>query len=574
MQMKQFTKICEALRANDPTLTRIDANEYPDGYGQELGRALVDNTVVSELILNVSHAAQSEDVFEDESSGLYSLFEFIMSSSSLRTVSLFNFDGDDRDFVLTMGALVMKAIAIGTDFEVVNCFVSVPASDFAWFLNTTRTVTILDMFLDDIVEDDDDDDDDDDENDVFQVLANAFHDNRTLQSFSFYSTFQTNLPRMVLQSLLTHATLQKLVITNQAATQHLAQVTVIADFVRALSSATTANSSSVLQHLSLNSFQWDATRLEHLISALQQHHVNVNTNTFLTILAFSDGSFDAEAADALIALARNITSTSIRELQLHRCDNEDDNDMFDDYYTMGSMAAELLIASPLQSFKLGGASVLDLRALCDAMGSLVPNQITLPRLHLESLGMGQVCVLADALERFPHLRELTVTVSNDVSSSTVTDDATAIDDDDDDDDAFTAIVQRMARSIRSNGSLFQVSIVFEDGRPFFTEQNNCLIRAYCQRNQDTLALLTAKSRSDNDSETEVETVLDAAMVEDNDEMMADQDLVVSLFPALFCSTRPARHTLTVRTALSGLLGTCTTTSDETVQGRPDQHREN
>jgi hypothetical protein len=97
----QFQKLCEAIRSNDPKVTRIctDRVDLPYAYGRRLCAAFCNsNSVVTELNLNLAHFLSKTEEKALTTKAATPLLDWIKSTSSLRTVRLSCSSGHNASF--------------------------------------------------------------------------------------------------------------------------------------------------------------------------------------------------------------------------------------------------------------------------------------------------------------------------------------------------------------------------------------------------------------------------------------------------------------------------------------------
>jgi hypothetical protein len=444
---EDLQKILTPLRCSDPAISTVNASSYRAGYSHDLGPAIVNNTVVKELSLNLSNLCSERN---GDMSGIEDLLSLVSESSTLRVVKFFGWDGEQREVVIDLGGEFLKRIADNVSIQQVRSFVTLRACDFARFLRCTRSVTYLDVFLEEVVKDD---------ADRF-IVAQAFIENQTLETLSCYATPSSEIMRLVLTRLPSHPALLELSL-NSFGEPSMADIQMIATFLR---------SQTKIQILCFHIYTFDQERLEHLVAALSY-------NQSLQKLSFSSCDFEVDATNHFIAfIQKGISATNIRELEINKGCSFDAR-------TIGSIAATFLPGSPLQHLGILGA-IDDMELLFHKMESEAA-EIKLPCLRLRHVDIADVFRLFLCLPKLWFLRELAIVVGLEANPQ--------------------GIVIPLVSMIRLNGSLRQVSLEDTDGKPLFNKRLNRMARASCQRNE-FIPVLVANPRVDHCSDDSVEKV--------------------------------------------------------------------
>jgi hypothetical protein len=88
----EFQELCEALKRNDSSVTRVHctatSQELPAGYGYRLSAALAGNTIVTEIDLNLVHFLSPAEYKAQTAKAATPLLQWIEQSASLTTVKL------------------------------------------------------------------------------------------------------------------------------------------------------------------------------------------------------------------------------------------------------------------------------------------------------------------------------------------------------------------------------------------------------------------------------------------------------------------------------------------------------
>jgi hypothetical protein len=93
-------RLFERLQRNDPTVTKVKTRprRAPYGYGQRLGAALLNNTVVMEVQLHVVCLLSAKEMYAGRTDGASYLLQYLKHSPSLRSVILADWKGKGSVF--------------------------------------------------------------------------------------------------------------------------------------------------------------------------------------------------------------------------------------------------------------------------------------------------------------------------------------------------------------------------------------------------------------------------------------------------------------------------------------------
>jgi hypothetical protein len=85
----KFEALCHALRRNDPSIPTLDSDRLPNGYAQQLGRALKGNTFVSSMDLCIEQSFDdNSNTKEQIDASVNPLVQYIEESESLKRVNI------------------------------------------------------------------------------------------------------------------------------------------------------------------------------------------------------------------------------------------------------------------------------------------------------------------------------------------------------------------------------------------------------------------------------------------------------------------------------------------------------
>jgi hypothetical protein len=190
---KEYKRLCKSLRKNDPNVTEVNPWQYPKDYSGELGMALVGNTNVASINLDLYRLCRD---------GIQScLLRQIRTLGSLRKVGFAGrlFDststGEDPDSV-TMKCF--KVVNANPNINELALDIRVPVDAFGWLIRTTLNLHTLDIRLEkyDCSERD--------------VVCTAFGANQSLERLVIQHGSDSNTVESVLLHLKQHKKLRDL----------------------------------------------------------------------------------------------------------------------------------------------------------------------------------------------------------------------------------------------------------------------------------------------------------------------------------------------------------------------------
>jgi hypothetical protein len=127
---QDFQCLLEALRNNDPSVTKVNVTwEWSGmvvGYGGALGRSLTENTMVSSIMLEVSHLLAPSETTIDS---VAPLILFLRNSTSLSTVALHTyFRVHDTSLSEGLEQAILNALTANTSLQSLFLFPALPVS--------------------------------------------------------------------------------------------------------------------------------------------------------------------------------------------------------------------------------------------------------------------------------------------------------------------------------------------------------------------------------------------------------------------------------------------------------------
>jgi hypothetical protein len=213
-----FLRLLAKLETNAPSQTRIELGRVSwdlVGYGGELGAALLHNTVVTYLELNVMYLAGKYDetnhsmtvnTLRSHTIDLIPLFDYLRTTSSLEQLTFLG-RGSRQDHPVSRQVLedILDAVAQNPHRLALCCHTWMPLVALAKFLTVTSSVHRLDLgvdfdgYLDDSVR---------------QLLPEAFGSNKSLEELRIVGIEASNkdIVGAILERLAGHSKLRSLLL--------------------------------------------------------------------------------------------------------------------------------------------------------------------------------------------------------------------------------------------------------------------------------------------------------------------------------------------------------------------------
>jgi hypothetical protein len=451
--MNDFEHMCFLLKYNNPLLdtVQLDAESYPIGYGRALGKAILDNTIVAAIGLNVRKlirfGEEAEHATTETSSSASPLLRYLTNSQTLRKVTLN--DGERHYLIDRLSGLLVRAVARNPNVFEFYCNVWLPPTSLAHLMQTTVSITRLELAVRDFYVDDSD-------VDTCQMVTAAFEANRTLEVIVLdWIKNSTELVNAVLAGLVNHPFLQAIGISSRTGNMPL---------LRTLPSLL-QSAHSKIGHVTLARHLFDGTTWTELCESLR----SPSRTRVLETLSLEGCAFDQSATQCFIASLQpdHGHHPTVRELRFKL---DQDSSTFAQI-PFGRFMTELAVASPpgIECLTVinGPRCPMDLMVLYERLEQRkMVVDMKLNCLHLR----GHFCQdgLARCLPNQTNLRELII-------------------------DSFLPCENKLKflDGLQRNGSLYCISLT--ESPPLFLSQRELnLARAYCHRNRNAPALLASR----------------------------------------------------------------------------------
>lgn len=144
------------LESNDPFCVGIDASSFPEGYGNVLGNALLTNTVVSLVDLDLSLFLGNKN--DPNQRQAIPMQRFLSSCPSLRTLQLRvekTFSGPQIEIPLRLAEKLLYAASENASIEELSCIGSAfSCTGVHYFLSKKQYLKSLILYLDGDISDD------------------------------------------------------------------------------------------------------------------------------------------------------------------------------------------------------------------------------------------------------------------------------------------------------------------------------------------------------------------------------------------------------------------------------------
>lgn len=482
--------VCAAFRRNDPTLDKISTPcwlPWPHGFLRPLGEALLNNTVVFELELNMHERFfWPHDAGDMQESDIVAaareaepLLQYIRSSATLRNIRLY----DQRCICFEKPVFhwlcrhILKAIAENPCIEVLDVKGPLPMQEFVDLLSSSLTVRLLDLDVESLNYFGDTDHSPTTKPLVIQALrANQSLETLRLSVWDELSSFWSN---DVLSSLVSHPKLQCIELHGRIYSPSIQKTLTLV-----------IQQSTTLEHVVLDHFTVGKKSWKKFVKALE-----LNSN--IRRLTLDDCSFPGKkAAEGFIRAFRAMRQSG-------------DSDI---------AAAQEFVEVSLRCGHFNGKVMADVLAQI-WKGPAAPRRtrqngyffMRLSSLCRYCAATGGRCDVNDVARQLPHATHLRAlsTHERDLSTCSCNGDFNP--------DAFV-------QGVRCNGSLHTVDVKVVTW-PSLGYRRVRSIEAYCERNRVAPQLLSKRFDNKDDSH--------------GPEQQQAAALHVQIFPPVFATIMPA-----------------------------------
>jgi hypothetical protein len=453
-----FETFCTMLRNNDPSITHVDACDFPSLHHHELAQSLVNNTIVSTVSLDVSSLdgfVACNPVETEASFGHY-----LTSSTGSRRVELFSAQhgsvgmGPSSSYSLFADCHVL-AIVKNPYIEQLVCHCGVGSHALRSLL-LTSSLQVLEIDLDLVPCLGPHSDD----------LATAFGRNKTITSLKLRVRDKRDLMESILTKLREEGScLSSLVLCGRLRVNP-----------RYMGAAQLLLRSS--QHLKMFGME-DIFLPEETMYLL----VDGLRHSLVDRLSMENCVANRDAIKAFIAYMQTPVATVTENGVVGHCLRE--LFMASDQRTVARKCVESVAAAMMQNLatdtmgsRLRSLSLRSCRGLAGFYESVADSSV---RFDLERLELGTLCCidcagLSNVLPLLPSLSQLVI-----------------------DETSEDAVAQLLLDGMQRNASLHRVLIRQNDSASF-TTADLARVDAYCTRNQEILNVLRAPKDSDTESQ--------------------------------------------------------------------------
>jgi hypothetical protein len=518
----EFERLCAELSQNDPdTGDRVahhipfNSVSEPEDASRRLAEALAGNTHVSCLDLELGSKRVSASLGMNDCLGSAEpLLHHLRQTQIITTVSLslaYSYRDSDPLLYAILVRYVLAAIAVNARIDTVDLWIRTPIDAFCTFMQTARIKSLaLSLRLFGV--------------ESKETLPVAFAAAQSLESLSLIVDYDSDLFQPVLQSLQSHPCMHTLALELQSAYEvtdgeEMEFFEVLSHFLR---------STVLLQTVRIST---DTIKLAGFELFLQGVSDSVSLKTL--VLNFT---LDEDARSGLVRFAQSIPETGSHSIQ-HLCLRNRFHRTFVGTI-FGSVLGPMLAPQTVEGdVRPSVGSLLQELSFDYAVGDLESFFAFLATntSRLSVLRLGGLCQVSwmRHLPDLLYLRELHISYIQPGMLDTPRENGSLEEEWMDPYDSTVDFIQ----SFRRNGSLHQFSLGEANYSRYLNDSQMQLVHSFCQRNRETLSLLTKPSL-------------------EHDAMAGSDDVAthLPLFPHLIAAARHAKRTA-ANMILAGMLST-------------------